>query len=108
MYQFKDPYIIDFANVEHYLDMHNVIREALDLPDYYGNNWDSLWDCLTDMTGRKMHIQIFSLNVIERKFGKEAKILIDLFKKIKHYENDSYCDQIIIEIINDNHSITLA
>jgi ribonuclease inhibitor len=28
-------------------DFHREIRKILDLPDYYGNNLDALWDCLT-------------------------------------------------------------
>lgn len=29
-------------------DIHKVFVEALDLPDYYGNNLDALHDCLTE------------------------------------------------------------
>lgn len=28
-------------------DFHREIRRVLDLPDYYGNNLDAFWDCLT-------------------------------------------------------------
>ena len=38
-------YTIDFSGVEHYLEMHYVIKTSLDFPYYYGCNWD----CLTDM-----------------------------------------------------------
>lgn len=27
-------------------DFHAQVRESLDLPDYYGDNLDALWDCL--------------------------------------------------------------
>ena len=37
MYEYRDPYIIDFTNVKHYLQVHEIIKEALDFPDYYGN-----------------------------------------------------------------------
>ncbi|MBQ7354518.1 MAG: barstar family protein [Clostridia bacterium] len=41
MYQYKETYSIDFSNVEHYLEMHKTIGEALDFPEYYGCNWDA-------------------------------------------------------------------
>ena len=44
MYQYKEKYTIDFTNVTNYLEMHLVIKEALDFPNYYGCNWDAFWD----------------------------------------------------------------
>lgn len=99
MYQFKEIYTIDFTKVEHYIEMHKVIQEALDFPDYYGCNWDAFWDCLTDMVGRSVHIEIIGLNVIEQKFGDEAKIMVDILKEFKHYRNDKYAKDIKIEIV---------
>ena len=36
----------------------NVDIHTLDLPDYYGCNWDAFWDCLTNMVGRPIHNNI--------------------------------------------------
>ena len=99
MYQYKELYTIDFTNVQHYLEMHFVIRKALDWPDYYGCNWDAFWDCLTDMVGRPVHIEIIGLNATEQKFGDEAKIMVDILKEFKHYRNDKYAKDIKIEIV---------
>lgn len=51
MYKYKDPYQLDFRHVQTYGEVHKIIRVAMDFPDYYGENWDAFWDCLTDMTG---------------------------------------------------------
>ena len=53
MYQYKDLYTIDFTNVQHFMEMHFVIRDSLDFPDYYGCNFDAFWDCLTNMISKK-------------------------------------------------------
>ena len=29
------------------MDLHNEIKEKLELPEWYGNNLDALWDMLT-------------------------------------------------------------
>ena len=39
--------VIDFSKCKYPMDLHNEIREKLDLPEWYGNNLDSLWDMLT-------------------------------------------------------------
>ena len=39
--------IIDFSECEYPLDLHNEIKEKLELPEWYGNNLDALWDMLT-------------------------------------------------------------
>ena len=107
MYQFKETYTIDFTNVQSYLEMHFAIRNALDFPDYYGCNWDAFWDCLTNMIGRPIHIEILGLDVIERKFDDTAKTMIDMLREFKHYEDDEFVDDIKIEIVDGKTRINI-
>ena len=107
MYQYKPIYTIDFSQVKYYLEMHKVLQSTLDLPDYYGCNWDAFWDCLTDMIGRKTHIRILGIENIERLFGDEADILLDILKDFKHYDNGRYSDDIRIEVVKGNATVTL-
>ena len=102
MYQYKEKYTIDFTKVNSYLEMHFVIRQALDWPDYYGCNWDAFWDCLTNMVGRPIHIEIIGLDVVERKFDDAAKTMVDILREFKHYENDAFIEDIKIEILRND------
>jgi len=38
---------LDTSNVSTIAELHEALRRQLDLPDYYGQNLDALWDCLT-------------------------------------------------------------
>ncbi len=108
MYDYKDPCVLDFSNVKYYFDIHAVISEALDLPFYYGRSWDALWDCLTDIAGSPIHMQIKGLEVIgQERFGNTVQMLLDVFKDFKHYENDEYADKILIEIIDQTGAVTV-
>jgi RNAse (barnase) inhibitor barstar len=107
MYQYKEKYTIDFTNVNYYLEMHVIIRQALDWPDYYGCNWDAFWDCLTDMIGRPIHIEIIGLDVIERKFDNAARMMIDALREFKHYDDDYYSHEIQIEIVSADTRIEI-
>ena len=108
MYQYKEKYTIDFSNVNHYLEMHAIIKEALEFPDYYGCNWSAFWDCLTDMYGEPIHIEIIGLEVMERKFGESnAAKMIEILKRFKHFNNDLFSNDIMIEIVSDDARISL-
>ena len=103
----KEKYTIDFSNVKHYMEMHPIIQKALDFPDYYGCNLDALWDCLTDMVGRPIHIEIIGLEVLERSFGDYGEKLVDTFRDLKHYDNDAYAHEIQIEIVSGDTRVSL-
>ena len=103
----KEKYTIDFRKVEYYLEMHFVIRQALDFPDYYGCNWDSFWDCLNDMYGDPIHIEIIGLEVVERKFGDSAEKMIEILRRFKHVDNDLFSDSIKIEIVSGDTRVSL-
>ena len=103
----KEKYTIDFTNVNNYLEMHGVIWHALEFPDYYGYNWSAFWDCLTDMYGEPIHIEIVGLEVIERKFGDSAEKMIEILTRFKHFNNDLFSDSIKIEIVSGDTRVSL-
>lgn len=96
-----EKYTVDFTNVKHYFEMHLEIARGLDFPDYYGLNWDAFWDCLREMVGEPMHIEILGLEVIRRKFDDSADKMIKILKKMKHICNDMFADITKIEVVED-------
>ena len=108
MYKYKDPYQLDFRHVQTYGEVHKIIKAAMDFPDYYGENWDAFWDCLTDMIGRPVHIEIIGLDNIERKFGNDfVKTMVEILKDFKHYDNNKYSHEIQIEIVSGETRVNL-
>ena len=106
MYKYKNLYTLDFRNVQYYSEVHTIIKESLDFPDYYGRNWDAFWDCLSDMYGDPVHIEILGLDNVERKSPIAAEKIVKICKKFKHYipafEND-----IKIEIVSGDTRIEI-
>ena len=49
-YDFKplleNPVILDFSRCKTIGEVHQVLKNGLGFPGYYGENWDALWDCL--------------------------------------------------------------
>lgn len=54
------------------------IAQALDFPDWFGENWDALEDCLADLSWRDAagHVLIFD----HPKAGDELGVLIDVLR----------------------------
>ena len=42
-------YKLDFTNVGTKEELHALLKRELAFPEYYGNNLDALYDCLTQM-----------------------------------------------------------
>lgn len=60
---------------------HAILKEQLELPEYYGNNLDALWDCLTtDFTDRIIIIQHSLL--IHQQLDRYGRNLINLFRRV--------------------------
>lgn len=49
---------IDFSNCEYIGSLHKEIRQKLNLPDWYGENLDALWDSLIGVIETPVDIRI--------------------------------------------------
>lgn len=50
--------VIDFSKCKYPMDLHNEIREKLELPEWYGDNLDALWDMLTGFIETPIEITV--------------------------------------------------
>ena len=38
---------LDLTDCKYLGELHQRIKNALDFPEHYGDNWDAFWDCLS-------------------------------------------------------------
>ena len=107
MYNYKELYIIDFTKVEYYSDVHKIIAEALDFPEYYGGNMSALWDSLTDMLGRPINIKMLGFDKLQEKFKSIADKILKLFERLKSYDNGRYAHEINVTVCYDNKEMNI-
>ena len=80
--------------------MHKIIKDGLDFPDYYGENWSAFWDCITDMVGdEKLHIQIIGYANLQKRYPDMAEKLTELLERARHYYDDACADDVHIEYV---------
>ena len=42
----ENPIVIDFSKVRYYDELYELLKQKFGLPDYTGQNFDALWDCM--------------------------------------------------------------
>jgi ribonuclease inhibitor len=62
-------------------DFHKAMKDFLELPDYYGENLDALWDCLTTLTNLPLTIIWTDFDKSRGYLGKWGDKVIDFFNE---------------------------
>lgn len=57
---------------------HRYLAEMLAFPDYYGNNLDALYDCLTE--GGEMEVEFIHLEDMQNALGSYGEKLLQVFR----------------------------
>ena len=45
----ENPIKLDFTGCKYLGEIHLILKTKFGLPEYYGENWDALWDCIRDL-----------------------------------------------------------
>ncbi len=82
--------IIDFSKCKYPLDLHNEIREKLELPEWYGNNLDALWDMLTGFIETPISISVIfkPTNKAVENLKENILKIIETFKEAAEEDNE--------------------
>ncbi|MEC1552869.1 barstar family protein [Bacillus haynesii] len=62
-------------------DLHKELKEQLELPDYYGENLDALWDCLTGWVDMPLLIEWKNVEKSRIYLGDQAESYLQLFRE---------------------------
>lgn len=78
---------IDCKKIKTQEAFHSFMKRRFDFPNYYGENLDALWDCLTEK--RDLHIKLIDSRWLIYNLGDYGQKILDLFQDLKE-ENDNY------------------
>lgn len=94
-------YIVDLSNISTLHELHTAFCKAMNFPDWYGFNLDALWDCLTDLYGDRIHIELIGFETAMEHLGKDTReTLLELLHDLKHSCFDRYAEDIRIDLID--------
>ncbi|WP_063563234.1 barstar family protein [Paenibacillus sp. O199] len=59
-------------------ELHELLKQKLELPDFYGANLDALWDCLTGMIELPLELTWTNYQISKERLGSEAEMVYKL------------------------------
>ncbi|MDA1909244.1 barstar family protein [Bacillus cereus] len=60
--------------------LHKTLKNKLDLPDYYGENANALWDCLTAWVTLPLTIEWEFFKESQNMLSEEADLILETFQ----------------------------
>ena len=82
-----NPIVLDFSKVRYVEEIHDILKKEFGLPDYYGMNWDALWDCLDYLFVAQgdILVQIKGFEKMTEEFQDYCRPMLQIFKEIPEH-----------------------
>ena len=93
-------FVLDFSEIRTVVELHQYLKEVFALPEYYGNNMDALWDCLSCCYDESTTIELKNLDVLRKRLEQTTKTMLEVFQDL-HNE-----DGVVIQIIEEDTAHT--
>ncbi len=90
----SSPVILDFTECKTFNDLYNVISVPFDFPDYFGNNPDALWDCLSCFCQYDLKVKICGSKSIPDDLKNEFALILRVFDRV-HKETPNITFEIV-------------
>lgn len=88
-YLYSKDRVLDFSNSNNWVEVHELIKKELELPEFYGCNLDALWDAITGLMYVPANIKIIFKpeTVAAQTLADEIEKIIEVFKEAEEEYN---------------------
>ena len=86
--------IIDGKDVTRIEVLHRILKDELDFPDYYGENLNALWDCLTGWIEFPLTLVWKNFETSQKELGSDADDVLRILKKAQEELDGEFFIQI--------------
>ena len=92
----ENPIILDFTDCRHLGEIHLILKTKFGLPDYYGENWDALWDCLRYLwlDGEYIKVNIYGFMKLPYDLREHCGAMLKVFEDV-HKETPNVTFELI-------------
>ena len=80
----ENPIILNFSNCKDTDELHQILKKKFGLPEYYGENWDALWDCLSYLWvgDGDVTVEIHGYNKLLESLEGYGEIMFKIFDRV--------------------------
>ncbi len=92
----ENPIILDFTGCKYLGEIHLILKTKFGLPEYYGENWDALWDCMRYlwMDGERIKVKIYGLLTLPDDLREYCVSMLEIFDDV-HKETPNVTFELI-------------
>ena len=76
--------VLDFTDHKKPYQLHRELKTKFGFPDYYGENWDALWDCLDGWfdDDEDVHVLIKGFDTMPEDMRGYAQMMLKVFDDV--------------------------
>lgn len=80
----ENPIILDFTGCKYLDEIHLILKTEFGLPEYYGKNWDALWDCLDGLFDQSedFKVKIIGFNLLPADLREYCVTMLEIFDDV--------------------------
>lgn len=80
----ENPIILDFTGCKYLDEIHLILKTKFGLPEYYGKNWDALWDCLDGLFDQSedFKVKIIGFNLLPADLREYCVTMLEIFDDV--------------------------
>lgn len=74
---------LDLIDCGSIYELHERIQKDFDFPEWYGRNWDALWDCMRDVFEDEAYcVELCGFSLMAEELKEECGVLFEIFDRI--------------------------
>ena len=83
----ENPIVLDFTGCKYLGEIHLILKTKFGLPEYYGENWDALWDCMDGLFYKrgKFKVNICGFLSLPDELREHCVAMLEIFDDVHRY-----------------------